>query len=72
LVTQYPARLQALTPSPEKTYNVAGTKVYNLASGGATTDAKLVTPYLPTVLSFVDQVDQWTYVLYFACGLLLV
>lgn len=30
---------------------------YNLASGGATTDAKLVTPFAPTVLSFVDQVD---------------
>jgi len=30
---------------------------YNLASGGATTDANLVTPFAPTVLSFVDQVN---------------
>jgi len=29
---------------------------YNFAYGGATTDASLVTPYQPTVLSFVDQV----------------
>ncbi|KAF5331030.1 hypothetical protein D9619_005261 [Psilocybe cf. subviscida] len=41
------------------TYNVAGTKFFNLASGGATIDAKLVTPYLPTVLSVVDQVAQF-------------
>ncbi|KAF8607979.1 hypothetical protein BDV93DRAFT_285120 [Ceratobasidium sp. AG-I] len=39
------------------TYNVTDTKVYNLAYGGATIDAKLVTPYLPTVQSFVDQVS---------------
>ncbi|KAB5595461.1 Phospholipase A-2-activating protein [Ceratobasidium theobromae] len=38
-------------------YNVTDTKVYNLAYGGATTDSKLVTPYLPTVQSFVDQVS---------------
>ncbi|KAF7293287.1 SGNH-hydro domain-containing protein [Mycena chlorophos] len=41
------------------TYNVAGTKVFNLAYGGATIDSKLVTPYLPTVLSVVDQVAQF-------------
>jgi phospholipase/lecithinase/hemolysin len=41
------------------TYNVAGTKFFNLASGGATIDAKLVTPFLPTVLSIVDQVAQF-------------
>ncbi|KAJ7073767.1 GDSL lipase/esterase [Mycena amicta] len=41
------------------TYNVAGTKVFNLASGGATIDAKLVTPFEPTVLSIVDQVAQF-------------
>jgi hypothetical protein len=33
---------------------------YNFAYGGATTDAALVTPYAPTVLSFVDQVAQFT------------
>ncbi|KAF8912193.1 hypothetical protein CPB84DRAFT_761365 [Gymnopilus junonius] len=41
------------------TFNVAGTKVFNLASGGATIDAALVPPYLPTVLSVVDQVTQF-------------
>jgi phospholipase/lecithinase/hemolysin len=33
---------------------------YNLASGGATTDANLVTPFAPTVLSLVDQVKLFT------------
>ncbi|KAF8681591.1 PFU (PLAA family ubiquitin binding) [Rhizoctonia solani] len=42
------------------TYNVTDTKVYNLAYGGATTDSKLVTPYLPTVQSFVDQVTLFS------------
>ncbi|CAE6528505.1 unnamed protein product [Rhizoctonia solani] len=42
------------------TYNVTDTKVYNLAYGGATTDSKLVTPYLPTVQSFVDQVSLFS------------
>ncbi|KAF4615422.1 hypothetical protein D9613_002573 [Agrocybe pediades] len=41
------------------TYNVAGTKVFNLASGGATIDAALVPPFEPTVLSIVDQVNQF-------------
>ncbi|CAE6471616.1 unnamed protein product [Rhizoctonia solani] len=41
-------------------YNVTDTKVYNLAYGGATTDSKLVTPYLPTVQSFVDQVSLFS------------
>ncbi|KAF7337838.1 SGNH-hydro domain-containing protein [Mycena venus] len=41
------------------TYNVAGTKVFNLASGGATIDSALVTPFEPTVLSVVDQVAQF-------------
>ncbi|KAJ6622943.1 hypothetical protein B0H10DRAFT_2012122 [Mycena sp. CBHHK59/15] len=45
------------------TYNVAGTKVVNLAYGGATIDSALVTPYLPTVLSVVDQVAQFKDVL---------
>ncbi|KAF8759643.1 PFU (PLAA family ubiquitin binding) [Rhizoctonia solani] len=35
-------------------------QVYNLAYGGATTDSKLVTPYLPTVQSFVDQVTLFS------------
>jgi phospholipase/lecithinase/hemolysin len=33
---------------------------YNFASGGATTDANLVTPYQSTVLSLVDQVSLFT------------
>ncbi|KAH8117025.1 GDSL lipase/esterase [Phellopilus nigrolimitatus] len=41
------------------TYNVTDTKVFNLASGGATSDASLVTPFEPTVLSIVDQVTQF-------------
>ncbi|KAJ7706862.1 GDSL lipase/esterase [Mycena rosella] len=45
------------------TYNVAGTRVFNLASGGATIDSALVTPFLPTVLSVVDQVAQFKEVL---------
>ncbi|KAJ6526237.1 GDSL lipase/esterase [Mycena vulgaris] len=45
------------------TYNVAGTKVLNLASGGATIDSALVTPFLPTVLSIVDQVAQFKSIL---------
>lgn len=42
-------------------YNVTNTNVYNLAYGGATTDSKLVTPYLPTV-----QYGPSTYVFAFA------
>ncbi|KAJ7286505.1 hypothetical protein C8J57DRAFT_1497157 [Mycena rebaudengoi] len=45
------------------TFNVGGTKVLNLASGGATIDSALVTPFLPTVLSVVDQVDQFKTIL---------
>jgi len=45
------------------TYNVTNTKVFNLASGGATIDAKLVTPFEPTVLSIVDQVTQFNHIL---------
>ncbi|KAI9065441.1 carbohydrate esterase family 16 protein [Trametes sanguinea] len=40
-------------------YNVTDTKVFNLASGGATIDAALVAPFEPTVLSIVDQVQQF-------------
>ncbi|TBU50290.1 hypothetical protein BD309DRAFT_849788 [Dichomitus squalens] len=41
------------------TYNVTDTQVFNLASGGATIDAALVAPFEPTVLSIVDQVQQF-------------
>ncbi|EMD38135.1 hypothetical protein CERSUDRAFT_113281 [Gelatoporia subvermispora B] len=41
------------------TYNITDTKVFNLASGGATIDAALVAPFEPTVLSIVDQVTQF-------------
>jgi len=41
------------------TFNVAGTKIFNLASGGATIDSALVTPFEPTVLSIVEQVAQF-------------
>jgi len=50
-----PNWVQALS----STFNAANTRVFDLASGGATTDAKLVTPFEPTVLSFVDQVGQF-------------
>ncbi|KAF1929926.1 carbohydrate esterase family 16 protein [Didymella exigua CBS 183.55] len=39
------------------TYNASFIKAYNLAYGGATVDAALVTPYAPTVLSLKDQVQ---------------
>ncbi|KAI5120467.1 hypothetical protein M0805_006487 [Coniferiporia weirii] len=45
------------------TYNVTDTKVFNLASGGATIDSNLVTPFEPTVLSIVDQVAQFNQIL---------
>ncbi|KIJ68896.1 carbohydrate esterase family 16 protein [Hydnomerulius pinastri MD-312] len=41
------------------TYNQTALKTFDLASGGATIDAALVPPYLPTVLSVVDQVTQF-------------
>ena len=40
--------------------NTSFTLSYNFASGGATTNASLVTPFAPTVLSFVDQVAQFS------------
>jgi hypothetical protein len=40
-------------------YNSSPVYSYNFASGGATTDAKLVTPFASTVLSFVDQVNLY-------------
>ncbi|TCD67288.1 hypothetical protein EIP91_000311 [Steccherinum ochraceum] len=45
------------------TYNITDTKVFNLASGGATIDAALVAPFEPTVLSIVDQVTQFNQIL---------
>lgn len=41
-------------------YNLTTLLSYNFAYGGATTDANLVTPYEPTVLSFVDQVTEFS------------
>ena len=47
------------------TYNITNTKVFNLASGGATIDSKLVTPYEPTVLYAVftayDEITALTF-----------
>lgn len=40
-------------------YNLSTLLSYNFAYGGATTDADLVTPYEPSVLSFVDQVTEF-------------
>ncbi|OLN81329.1 putative endoglucanase type F 2 [Colletotrichum chlorophyti] len=41
-------------------FNASLVYSYNLAYGGATTDASLVTPYAPTVLSFIDQVTEFS------------
>ncbi|KAI9574210.1 carbohydrate esterase family 16 protein [Boletus coccyginus] len=41
------------------TYNQTAVKTFNLAYGGATIDSALVPPYLPTVLSVVDQVSEF-------------
>ena len=40
-------------------YNKSLILTYNLAYGGATIDANLVTPYTPTVKSLTDQVNQF-------------
>ncbi|KAF2001900.1 carbohydrate esterase family 16 protein [Amniculicola lignicola CBS 123094] len=40
------------------TYNASRLQTYNLAYGGATVDAALVTPYAPTVLSLKNQVQD--------------
>src|ERR1700753_854331 len=39
-------------------YNAGPLLTYNLASGGATVDTKLVKPYMPTVHSLMDQVTK--------------
>lgn len=40
-------------------YNRSLCLTYNYAYGGATIDASLVTPYEPTVLSLIDQVNEF-------------
>ena len=40
-------------------FNASTLLTYNFAYGGATTDADLVKPYAPDVLSFIDQVVQF-------------
>ena len=40
-------------------YNKSLVLTYNLAYGGATIDASLVTPFLPTVKSLTDQFNQF-------------
>ncbi|RAH47336.1 putative cellulose-binding GDSL lipase/acylhydrolase [Aspergillus brunneoviolaceus CBS 621.78] len=40
-------------------YNNSLLLSYNLAYGGATVNASLVAPYLPTVYSIIDQVDEF-------------
>jgi hypothetical protein len=41
-------------------YNATVVYNYNFAYGGATTDANLVKPFQPTVLSFIDQVTEFS------------
>jgi phospholipase/lecithinase/hemolysin len=41
-------------------YNTSTLLAYNFAYGGATTNATIVPPYASTVLSFVDQVAQFS------------
>ncbi|KAF7363023.1 Carbohydrate esterase family 16 protein [Mycena venus] len=41
------------------TFNKSTIMTYNYAYGGATIDANLVVPYLPTVLSLTDQVNEF-------------
>ncbi|KAF6816540.1 fungal cellulose binding domain-containing protein [Colletotrichum sojae] len=41
-------------------FNASLTYSYNLAYGGATTDAALIAPYASTVLSFIDQVAEFS------------
>ncbi|CAK5266684.1 unnamed protein product [Mycena citricolor] len=42
------------------TYNKSTILTYNYAYGGATINGTLVPPYLPTVLSLIDQVTEFT------------
>lgn len=41
-------------------YNTSSKLAYNFAYGGATVNATLVPPYTPSVLSLIDQVNQFT------------
>jgi hypothetical protein len=41
-------------------FNASLVLSYDLANGGATTDANLVAPYASTVLSFVDQANEFS------------
>ncbi|KXX79372.1 putative endoglucanase type F [Madurella mycetomatis] len=41
-------------------FNTSTLLAYNFAYGGATTNATLVQPWQPTVLSFIDQVEQFS------------
>ncbi|KAF9878187.1 hypothetical protein CkaCkLH20_04225 [Colletotrichum karsti] len=41
-------------------FNASLVYSYNLAYGGATTDASLIAPYASTVLSFIDQVAEFS------------
>ncbi|KAL2192970.1 carbohydrate esterase family 16 protein [Corynascus similis CBS 632.67] len=41
-------------------FNTSTTLSYNFAAGGATTNATIVPPYQSTVLSFIDQVAQFS------------
>ncbi|KAL2266804.1 hypothetical protein VTJ83DRAFT_6156 [Remersonia thermophila] len=41
-------------------YNTSTLLAYNFAYGGATTDSSIVEPYRPEVLSFIDQVAQFS------------
>lgn len=41
-------------------FNASLTYSYNFAYGGATTNATIIPPYAPTVLSFIDQVKIFT------------
>jgi hypothetical protein len=41
-------------------YNTSLALSYNFAYGGATTNASLVAPYTSTVLSFIDQITEFT------------
>ncbi|KAK4464482.1 carbohydrate esterase [Cladorrhinum samala] len=41
-------------------FNTSNLLTYNFAYGGATTNASLVTPYAPSVLSLIDQVAQFS------------
>ena len=59
-----PGWVQQLT----EVYNRSEILSYNLAYGGATVDSAIVAPYLPTVLSFRQQVNQEFFPYYVETG----